>query len=227
MKGRKPRRVRSVTLRVGCAQLQALPVARAREALAQVLRAIGTAGREDVDLLVLPECSYPGYVLLDRAPYRRGIASAEEALSAIARAARRAGCATIVGVARQHGSALRNEAVLLDREGNEIGAYAKLRLWNFDRRWFRAGSELPVFDTPFGRIGMMICADGRNPEIARTLVAKGAWLIADPTAWVGFGPSYAQIRNVQADYMLRVRALENGCWIAATHHFLPFRRLGA
>jgi len=208
--------VRRVTLRVACAQLRALTVFQAREGLAQIQRAIQTAGREDVDLLVLPECSYPGYVLLDDHPYRRAIPSDHDALQTIARAARRAGCAVIVGIARVGADrALRNEAVLLDRDGVELGSYAKTRLWNFDQRWFCSGSELPVFDTAFGRIGMMICADGRNPEIARTLVAKGAWLIADPTAWVGFGASHAQIRNVQADYMLRVRALENGCWIAA------------
>ena len=208
--------MRRITLRVACAQLRALPVFRAREALSQILAAIRAARREGADLLVLPECSYPGYVLLDARPYRRDIPSDREALETIGRAARRAGCSVIVGMARQYpGDALRNEAVLLDREGVEIGSYAKARLWNFDQRWFRGGRELPVFDTAFGRIGMMICADGRNPEIARTLVAKGAWLIADPTAWVGFGPSHDQIRNVQADYMLRVRALENGCWIAA------------
>jgi predicted amidohydrolase len=110
---------------------------------------------------------------------------------------------------------LRNEAVFIDAAGNEIGSYSKVRLWNFDHCWFRPGLRIPVIATPFGSIGMMICADGRNPEIARTLAAQGAWLILDPTAWVGNGPSHRQIRNVQADFMLRVRALENGVWIAA------------
>lgn len=208
-------RVRDITLRVACAQLEAVPVFRAREALAQILRAVAQAGRAKAGLLVLPECSYPGYVLLDANPYRASIPSDGQALAAISRAARRARCAVAVGIARRRSSALFNEAVLIDKDGVEIGGYDKTRLWNFDQHWFRSGRALPVFDTAFGRVGMLICADGRNPEIARTLVAKGAWLLLNPTAWVGTGASHDRIRNVQADYMLRVRALENGCWIAA------------
>ncbi len=209
-------RVRGITLRVACAQLCARSVAQAREALADITAAIRRARRNEASLLVLPECSYPGYVLLDAHPYRRAIPSDAEALTAISREARREKVSVVVGIARtKPDGSLQNEAVLIDATGNEIGSYAKARLWNFDQRWFRAGRDVPVFETAFGRIGMMICADGRNPEIARTLAAKGAWLVADPTAWVGFGPSHALIRNVQADYMLRVRALENGIWIAA------------
>jgi predicted amidohydrolase len=205
-----------VTVRVACAQLSALPLQRAPEALSQILAAIRTAKRNGADLVVLPECSYPGYVLLGSHPYRRGIPSDRAALAEISRQARRSRLAVVVGIARTHTDGwLRNQAVLLDSRGDEVGAYAKMRLWNFDRLWFRAGAHVPVFQTEFGTMGMMICADGRNPEIARTLAARGAWLIADPTAWVGFGPSRDRIFNVQAEYMLRVRALENGVWIAA------------
>jgi predicted amidohydrolase len=154
--------------------------------------------------------------LLDSQPYARDIPDDRTALAAIGRAARKNKMTLVVGIARtQTDGTVRNEAVLIDADGLELGTYAKMRLWNFDRRWFRAGEVLPVFQTRFGTIGMMICADGRNPEIARTLAAQGAWLIADPTAWVGFGPSRDRIYNVQAEYMLRVRALENGIWIAA------------
>lgn len=216
MRAGASRRVRGITLRVACAQLLARPVAQAREALADIIAAIRKARRHEASLLILPECSYPGYVLLDSHPYRHAIPSDAEALHAISREARRAKVTVVVGIARTRpDDSLRNEAVLIDAQGDEIGSYAKARLWNFDHRWFRPGRDVPVFETAFGRIGMMICADGRNPEIARTLAAKGAWLVADPTAWVGFGPSHAQIRNVQADFMLRVRALENGIWIAA------------
>jgi predicted amidohydrolase len=216
MKPRARRRVRSVTLSVACAQLAARPLGQAREALADAIAAIRSAGRERAELVVLPECTYPGDVLLSEHPYGAHIPSDDEALAAFARQARRSRLTAIVGIARrQPGGTLRNEAVMLDNSGNLVGSYAKMRLWNFDRRWFHAGKRLPVFDTAFGRIGIMICADGRNPEIARTLAAEGAWLIADPTAWVGIGPAHDRIANVQADYMLRVRALENGVWIAA------------
>ena len=186
-------------------------------ALEDVIGAIAAAGALEADVVVLPECSYPGYVLLDRSPFaRRAIPSPAEALRRIGEAARRAHINAAVGLANTGpGGRVRNEAVLVDRDGKLVGRYAKAHLWNFDRRWFAPGREYPVFDTDVGRVGMMICADGRVPEIARTLAHRGAWLILDPTAWVGVGPSYSAMPNPQVDFALRVRAIENGVWIAA------------
>ncbi len=131
-------------------------------------------------------------------------------------AARKAHVNVVVGIARSGADGLlRNEAVLLDRNGAIAGVYAKSHLWNFDRRWFTRGEAIPVFETDRGRIGIMICADGRVPEIARTLAKHGAWLIADPTAWVGIGRTYSEIRNPQVEFVLRTRARENGVAIAA------------
>jgi predicted amidohydrolase len=211
------KRVSRVTVRIACAQLVARPIAHARAALTDILAAIAAAGAVSADFLVLPECAYPGYVLLSADPYRKSrIPSASQALSAVGDAARRARVNVVLGIARAGATGrLRNEAVLIDRSGAIAGVYAKSHLWNFDRRWFKRGSELPVFETDRGRIGIMICADGRVPEIARTLAKRGAWLIADPTAWVGVGPSYAEIRNPQVEFALRTRALENGVAIAA------------
>ena len=215
MRTRAARRVRHITVRVACAQLAARPVAQARAALRDVLAAIRHAKRHDAELVVLPECSYPGYVLLDANPYRHDIPSDTQALAAVAAEARRSSIDVCIGIARRTRGTLRNEAVYIDTRGEELCSYAKCRLWNFDYRWFGRGNALPVFESRFGAIGMMICADGRNPEIARTLVASGASLILDPTAWVGSGPTHEAIHNPQADYALRARALENGVWIAA------------
>jgi predicted amidohydrolase len=209
--------VSPVTVRVACAQLLAREIEAAASSLEDVIGAIAAAGALGADIVVLPECAYPGYVLLDADPYaRRAIPPPGEALRRIGEAARRAHINAAVGIANLGpDGCVRNEAVLLDRSGAITGRYAKAHLWNFDRRWFASGREYPVFDTDIGRVGMMICADGRVPEIARTLTHRGAWLILDPTAWVGVGPSYDAMPNPQVDFALRVRAAENGVWIAA------------
>lgn len=207
---------RGGVVRVGCAQLPARGVDDALLALHDIERAIGRAATRHADLLVLPECSYPGYVLMRSDPYSAHIPSAAQALRRIGRAARRAGVCVAIGIARADSSGrLRNEAVFLDRRGQERAHYAKIHLWNFDRRWFRAGDAVEPFDTEFGRLGMMICADGRVPEIARRLSAGGAWLILDPTAWVSCGENYGAMPNPQVEFMLSVRARENAVWIAA------------
>jgi predicted amidohydrolase len=186
-------------------------------ALEDVIGAIAAAGALGADVVVLPECSYPGYLLLGRDPFaHRGIPSSGEAVRRIGQAARRARVNAAVGIASSApGRGVRNEAALFNRDGVLVGRYAKAHLWNFDRRWFSPGREFPVFETDVGRLGMMICADGRVPEIARTLTRRGAWLILDPTAWVGVGPTYDAMANPQVDFALRVRAIENGVWIAA------------
>jgi predicted amidohydrolase len=209
------RRVRPVTVRIACVQLAAHPARDSERALDEALSGIAAAAKAGADLAVLPESTYPGYVLLRRS-LPRGPALAERAVRAVSLAAKKAGVAVCAGLARYDSSGkLRNEATYFDRRGNEIARYAKIFLWNFDSQWFAPGDSLQPFDTEFGRIGMMICADGRMPEIARTLAIRGAWLVLDPTAWVAFGGSYETMRNPQVDYMMRVRAKENGIWIAA------------
>ena len=207
--------MRPVTVRIACVQLAARPVGEADEALADAVGGIAAGAAHGAHVVVLPECTYPGYVLLRRT-VPGGRAALERALRSVAEAARRAGVAVCIGSARYdaHGR-LRNEATYFDRRGDEVARYAKMYLWNFDRLWFTAGTEIAPFDTEFGRLGMMICADGRMPEIARTLAERGAWLVLDPTAWVAFGETYDRMRNPQVDFMMSVRARENRMWIAA------------
>ena len=54
------------------------------------------------------------------------------------------------------------------------------------------GHEYPVFDTDFGKVGMMICYDGFFPEVARQLSNNGAEVIAFPVA--GCNPMLAAAR---------------------------------
>ncbi len=63
-----------------------------------------------------------------------------------------------------------------------IGIYRKVHLFNRENIFFTPGNfGFPVFDSPFGKIGMMICFDWYFPESARTLAQKGALLIAHPS----------------------------------------------
>ena len=209
------RRVRPVTVRIACVQLRARPMVDARSAMHDVVGGIATSAAHDAKIVVFPECSYPGYVLLKRS-LPGGARGSERALATVAEAARRNHIDVCIGMALQASDgSVRNEAVYIDRDGRVVARYAKIFLWNFDRRWFVPGRAAQAFDTSYGRAGMMICADGRMPEIARSLARRGAWLILDPTAWVGNGPSYARMPNPQVEFMMRVRARENGVWIAA------------
>lgn len=54
------------------------------------------------------------------------------------------------------------------------------------------GDAYPVFDTDFGKLGMMVCYDGFFPEVARELSNRGAEVIAFPVA--GCNPMLAAAR---------------------------------
>ncbi|MFZ4593147.1 MAG: carbon-nitrogen hydrolase family protein [Verrucomicrobiaceae bacterium] len=86
-----------------------------------------------------------------------------------------------------------NTAVLLGPEGKLIGKYRKVSLPPGEAaKGIAPGKDYPVFDTAFGKVGMMVCYDGFFPEVARELTKNGAEIIAWPV-W-GCNPKLAEAR---------------------------------
>ena len=79
-----------------------------------------------------------------------------------------------------------NSSVLIDDEGEIIGAYRKTHPFPTERKegggWTTPGSEAKVYDTKLGKIGMILCYDGDFPELSRVLALKGAEIITRPSA---------------------------------------------
>ena len=74
-----------------------------------------------------------------------------------------------------------NVAVLLGPDGKIVGKYRKVTLPRGEiEGGIMPGHEYPVFETRFGKVGMMICYDGFFPEVARELSNRGAEVIAWP-----------------------------------------------
>lgn len=86
-----------------------------------------------------------------------------------------------------------NVAALIGPEGNVLGKYRKVCLPRSEiEGGIQPGSEYPVFETRFGKLGMMVCYDGFFPEPARELTNRGAEVIAFPV-W-GCNPLLAAAR---------------------------------
>jgi predicted amidohydrolase len=86
-----------------------------------------------------------------------------------------------------------NVAVLLGPDGQMVGKYRKVTLPRGEiEGGIMPGHDYPVFDTRFGKVGMMICYDGFFPEVARELSNRGAEVIAWPV-W-GCNPLLAAAR---------------------------------
>ncbi|MDB5092207.1 MAG: Nitrilase/cyanide hydratase and apolipoprotein N-acyltransferase [Candidatus Eremiobacteraeota bacterium] len=178
-----------------------------------LLARIAAAADAGARLIVVPEGTVPAYVIGTEAVDPQQI---EDAAHDVIRVASRTGATIVYGGARAHAGGTANTAYVVTRDG--IAGFAdKCFLWHFDRRWFSVGDSLEPIDTPLGKLGVFICADGRIPTIASTLVQRGAEALVVPTAWVSSGRDPLVLENVQADLMIPVRARENGVPLVAAN----------
>jgi predicted amidohydrolase len=99
----------------------------------------------------------------------------------------------VVGLVERDGNLIYNVAVLIGPDGRVIGKYRKVCLPRSEvEAGLSPGKDYPVFETRFGKVGMMVCYDGFFPEVARELSKGGAEVIAWPV-W-GCNPLLAGAR---------------------------------
>lgn len=171
-----------------------------------ILARIAAAAESGPRLIVVPEGTVPAYVMGSDPVDPQLIEDAARDVIAIAE---RTGATIVYGGTRAGENGLANTAYVVTPRG--IAGFAdKYFLWHFDRRWFTPGETLEPLDSPVGRLGVFVCADGRIPTIASRLVSRGAEILVVPTAWVTSGRDPHNLENLQADLMIAVRARENG-----------------
>jgi predicted amidohydrolase len=87
----------------------------------------------------------------------------------------------VAGLIERAGHLVYNVAVLIGPDGEVVGKYRKVTLPRGEiEKGVTPGKDYPVFDTRFGKVGMMVCYDGFFPEVARELAKNGAEVIAWP-----------------------------------------------
>lgn len=202
---------------IALCQVRARGIEDAEENLQNILASLDRAGEAGAQLVAIPECAYPAYYLRDASAYERpGVRPYREVCELLAEKARRYGFWLAAGLAVPHDNGtLTNSGVVFDPNGEIAGRYDKHFLWHFDNFWFEPGADFPVWDTGFCRFGILICADGRQPEIARSLKVNGAEVIVDLTAWVSSGRTVPELTTSQCQYLMPARARENAVWVAA------------
>lgn len=174
---------------------------------------VDLAAARKAELLITPECWLDGYAspAADSTVERiRGIAQDLDSspyLQKVAERARQHGLSICFGFTSLEQGQAYNAAGLWDVQGKLVGIYRKTHLQNHDLQ-YAPGRSLPVWPTAWGKVGIMICADRRWPETARSLRLQGARLILNPT----YG-----MHNDLNEAMMRTRAYENQCFIAFAH----------
>ncbi|MBV8726499.1 MAG: carbon-nitrogen hydrolase family protein [Candidatus Eremiobacteraeota bacterium] len=172
----------------------------------QICTRIREAASKGAQLIVLPEGTVPAYVI-GREPVDGELLQA--ALDDVQSLARSTSTVIVYGSVRRTAQEQYNSAYVVDSNGSLAGSADKCFLWHFDRTWFASGKLEAPITTSLGRLGVLICADGRIPTIGRALVDHGAEMLVMPTAWVTSGRDPNRLENAQADLLAPVRAREN------------------
>lgn len=124
-------------------------------------------------------------------------------------------------VEKAKGGKVCNTTLVLNREGNIIGKYRKVHLFDAanykESSYVEAGDELCLVKTDFGTIGVMVCYDLRFPEQARSMCLKGAELLVVPAEFPCGQPLPPRVDDW--DLLVRSTALTNLTYVLAANQF--------
>jgi len=170
------------------------------------------AKREGAQLVIFPELSLTGYVVRDQI-YELAERIPGPSTRIVEKLAKENELHIIFGMPETSEKAqatLYNSAVLVGPNGL-IGKYRKMYLPTHsifeEKRYFRPGYQVAVYDTKLGKIGLVICYDIYFPEVTRLTRLKGAQLIVCISASPG-------IRRAFFETLTAARAIENTAFLA-------------
>ncbi len=205
-------------MRIAVAELPGARLDEGEAVLGRITDRVARAAAAGAELLVLPEGAFPAYVLGSRAAYdaarRAGLPSPDGFMQRLQAAARHHRLTICAGFVAEEGNRLRNAALVVAADGTVCGVRHKAFLWDFDRDYFTPADTIAPVDTPLGRVGVLVCADMRLPELPAALVWQGATLLVQPTAWVNAGRP-DRPWNPQPDFLIAARAREFGVPVAS------------
>jgi predicted amidohydrolase len=184
------------------------------------LEYIHQAKDQGIELLVFPELSLTGYDLGEQAA-DVAMALDEPPLAQLGEASNDLGL--IVGFAEKNPQGQPYNAVVYFEAGEARHLQRKLYLPNYavyrEASYFSAGEQIDAFDTQFGRLAMVICADAWVPPVAFIAMMDDASLLIHlvNSPWKGLGDSldipacwqdinrvYAQLYGVYVIFVNRV-----------------------
>ena len=173
---------------------------------------------QKVDLIVFPELATTGYEVglrftdvAERVP--------GHAVNVLAQRAADFSTHIVFGLVTKEKveSVIYNAAVIIGPDGELLGEYRKLHLPGEERLAFRPGYRLPVFETTFGLVGILLGWDLAFPEVARSLALDGAELLCVCANW-SHPPAEPRDPSVEEwRTYVHARAQENALYVAASN----------
>ena len=197
-----------------CAAVQFEPRMFAKQDnITQLLAWVEEAAKKGAKLITTPEMATTGYCWFDREEISPMVETVPgTSTDKFAEIAACYQCYIVLGLPEtDHETRLYyNSAVLIGPEG-VIGCHRKSHPYISEPKWAAAGDTgHQVFDTPIGRIGMLVCMDIHFPETARLLALAGADIICHISNWLA--------ERTPAPYWIS-RAMENGCYLIESNRW--------
>jgi predicted amidohydrolase len=147
--------------------------------LVKIEAALRAAVRRRADAVLFPECATTGYAF-DFVAMKP--AEIRGALATVGSLAARFRVNVLIGSPVFRGRVLQNCLVVFDRHGRVTHCYAKCQLTERDRRFFRAGNAIALFEVDGVTATAIICHERRYPELVRIAVMAGARILFHPNA---------------------------------------------
>jgi predicted amidohydrolase len=176
--------------------------------LAKAEAALRRVAAKGAQLAVLPEMWSAGFA------YRKLpelAAQTPRVLDAIAALSVELGLTVVGSLPELVGGQVCNTSFVTDR-GMLAGSYRKLHLFSLmnEHENIAGGDRSVVVETSSGKLGLAVCYDLRFPELFRKLALDGAEIICLPGEWPA-------PRQLHWRTLLRARAIENQCFVAAAN----------
>ncbi len=145
---------------------------------------IAEAAAEGAELLLLPECLDLGWTH-PSAREQAGTIPGGWAYERLREAAVQHQVYVCAGLSEAHEEQVYNAAVFISPRGELLLTHRKLNELDIAHDLYAQGDRLQVAETPWGRIGVMICADAfaKDHMLARSLGYMGADVILSPSSW--------------------------------------------
>ena len=180
--------------------------------VSRLLAMVREAAESGARLIVTPEMGTTGYCWYDRAevmPFVEAIPG--PTTDRFASLAREFGCYIVVGMPEVDPATdlYYNTAVLIGPDG-VIGKHRKSHPYISEPKWAASGDAHAVFDTPIGRIALLVCMDLHFFETARLEAMAGADVICHISNWLA--------ERTPAPYWIN-RAFENSCYVIESNRW--------
>ncbi|MEW6356769.1 MAG: nitrilase-related carbon-nitrogen hydrolase [Planctomycetota bacterium] len=196
------------------------PVGQKAKNLEQTVAWTKKAKKKGAELVCFPELNITGHaghpeMVKEAEPVPGG-----ESVHALVGLARELGVYLCAGIAEDDRGLHYNTQFLVGPHGY-IGKQRKVHLSNDEYFYFRGGTDLPVFELPMARVGIIICYDNLIPEVSRCLAVKGAEVLLCPHAarsgkWRKDTDRKKVVESVKKNWRMvhSCRAYDNGVFVA-------------